>query len=133
MTANTPETYTGRTLALLGVYALSRKSLSCLMGLRGVEPLTSRLSGSVTRAHFFVVHSGFPRASTARHFPSEHRTALYTTSKRTQRVHGKIAHVCVSGPLEVVPLDRNVHRIHRAEQRLGGRLNRHIEREANRS
>jgi hypothetical protein len=45
MTANTPETYTGRTLALLGVYALSRKSLSCLMGLRGVEPLTSRLSG----------------------------------------------------------------------------------------
>ena len=45
MTGNIHETYTGRTQHGSAVYALCRKSLSCLMGLRGVEPLTSRLSG----------------------------------------------------------------------------------------
>jgi hypothetical protein len=59
------------------------------VGPGGVEPPTSRLSATRYESGRVVVHSEFPPAHTSRHFRDEKKTALFSSRKRTQRVHGK--------------------------------------------
>lgn len=81
------QTYTGRTQGPSPEYAPRRKSMQINMGLGGVEPPTSRLSGpSIEIGHVAIrVYSG--ATPTSRHFRGESKTAKNPSSKRTQRVH----------------------------------------------
>ena len=81
------KTYTGRTQLWMLVYALIRKLLIYIVGHRGVEPRTSRLSGSLFEKGGVYIQSENALASTSRFFRRANRTAGISPPGRTQNVH----------------------------------------------
>lgn len=88
---NGVKTYTGRTQAEKPVYALPRKSLIYIVGHRGVEPRTSRLSDPAHETPLANDHSENPVILASRRFRDEARKAVISSPRRTQNVHRKIS------------------------------------------
>jgi hypothetical protein len=71
------------------VYGVLRKLLMYIVGLKGLEPLTSRLSGPLVRKGSIASYSEFSLVETSRHFRRERERGQKPPPARTHVVHTK--------------------------------------------
>jgi hypothetical protein len=73
--------------------------LEWCMGLRGLEPRTSRLSGPLVGKGSIASHGDFPPVATSRHFRRERERGQKPPPARTQGVHAKADGYEIGGAL----------------------------------
>jgi hypothetical protein len=89
MTANRPQTYAGRTQRRLAAYAPPRKSLYTKWACPDLNGGPHAYQAHRAKRVAWRSVTYYPPFRTARRFRCENRNPQKTSSRRTQRVHGK--------------------------------------------